>query len=196
MIGYIILGILALIFIYITVLYFVNSKKINKDQKQKKDSEKKSVVIASESKKEPEQKNKVEVNSEMLSATPIEQAINEEKDSNKLKSEFQKVQAEIEKERAIQGNRLYRDKDMFKTSLEGKKTTLEKTISSQTNVIGEEGPSEAQIDETDKEIKEENTKNENNSDSIADEINNISPELKAILMSSDILNKKYWVLSA
>lgn len=191
MIGYIILGILALIFIYITVLYFVNSKKINKDQKQKKDSEKKSVVIASESKKEPEQKNKVEVNSEMLSATPIEQAINEEKDSNKLKSEFQKVQAEIEKERAIQGNRLYRDKDMFKTNLEGKKTTLEKTISSQTNVIGEEGPSEAQIDETDKEIKEENTKNENNSDSIADEINNISPELKAILMSSDILNKKY-----
>ena len=193
MIGYIILGIFAVILLYIVALYFINSKKIKSKNKDKVEKEK----------KEDKKSEKVEVTSEISGKTPLEQAVIEASQYSKnteieeayKKMEDQRKVFESHNQKIIRERTFRKDRDHFKTELqmamETNKMAMENNIiSSDTNVIGKEGPSQKQIDETNRAIAKEHEQSHVTDESIANEIRKMSPEAKAVLIN-DILGKKY-----
>ena len=193
MIGYVFIGIFAVIFIYIMTLYYINSKKIKNKNAQK----------AENVKKEEKKTEKVEVKSEITSGSPLEKAISEANDYSK-NSEIEEAYRQMDAQREAfehTNRKMYREKGLrkdrenFKTELqmamETNQMAMENNrISSETNVIGKEGPSPEQIARTNLEIELENQNKETKRNSISNEINNMSPEAKALLLN-DILDKKY-----
>ena len=193
MIGYVFIGIFAVVFIYIMALYFINSKKIKNKNAQK----------AEKVEKEKEKTEKVEVQSEVTSGSPLEKAINEANDYSK-NTEIEEAYKQMDAQREAfehTSRKMYRDRGLrkdrenFKTELqmamETNQMAMESNrISSETNVIGKEGPSQEQINRTNLEIEPENKNKETKQKTISSEINNMSPEAKALLLN-DILDKKY-----
>ena len=178
MIAYILIGIVLLCFIYIIVLYFVNSKKIAKAQKNKQDkTEKKDDKNQSKVDKKPAV---VEVKSQVIKGTMFEEAVKEAE-----KSGF-KYTNDPKADTMIKDNcRLQLDREEFvgeiKKSLETSEIKQQK-LSSETNKIGIEGPTLNTNKQIEKKVEDKNT--------IADDINNLSPQLKALLVN-DVLNRKY-----
>ena len=184
MIGYIMIGIFAVVLIYIIALYFKNSKKI-------KGSGKKPDAKATKS---PEKKEeKVEVESTITKKVPLEQSIIEENSriaKNEIESAFSQIEAQRQAyEDSLTSKNSDTDKSMteLERSMKNDSSMMKrKHLRSETAKIGVEGPTKQIEDAT--EAKKENA--DDLSKSIASEIQNLSPELKAILMN-DILNKKY-----
>src|SRR5574344_807713 len=134
---YIFIGIIALIGIYICLLFLKSNKKIKASQKAKtvekeKTDDKKSDTTANA------KSGKVEVKSEVIKESPIEKAIKEANEQNKINESFQKLapQSNIEVEKSKQGNRLELDRSEFRTELE--KNSPRHTISSETNILKSE----------------------------------------------------------
>src|SRR5574344_2115395 len=165
--GYIVFGIIIAIFIYITILYFVNTKKIKeKEAKKLADEKKKDDLLKNvpvKAKSIETGKQKVELKAEIVKL-PVEDAKKEIDEREHVKAEFANVQTELSHEKEMQGHRLTIDRSSFRTELDGNKTAIEKsrlakgevlesdrmeskTISSQTNQIGTEGPNKKQMTE-------------------------------------------------
>lgn len=194
MIGYIIIGVFAVIFLYIMALYFINSRKIKNKNVQKAEKAEKT---------EKDKNEKVEVQSEISSGNPLEKAIKETNDysnNTEIEQAYKQIDAQREafektNSKTFRYRGLRKDRDNFKTELQMAMETNQMAmehnrISSETNVIGKEGPSKAQIDRTNLEIELENQKKVSKETTIAQEINKMSPEAKAVLIN-DILGKKY-----
>ncbi len=187
MVGYIIIGIFAVIIIYIAVLYFINSRKMkNKAQKSAEKTQEKS------------KDNKVEVESSMSSKTPIETAILEENskiNKTEIEQAFSRIDDQrLEYENYIQSKNSENDKHMTELERSLKKNSGDslkiKHMSSETAKIGREGPSKKNIEKVNQEIAKRNENQSELDKSLAKEIENLSPELKAVLLN-DILNRKY-----
>lgn len=196
MIEYILIGTFVGIFLLMLLTYFINSKKINKSskklQKENKDDKK-------------DDNKKVEVPSEMSAQKPVDKAISEANYEYNMKEAFEKIEqqrAEYENTpKSVKDNsRLKLDRGEFKTELQ--RSLEANTISSETNIISS---STAKMDfeissqskegnvNIDKQIAEEYEKEHSKSQklkNLAEEINNMSPQAKAVLIN-DILNKKY-----
>ena len=203
MIEYIIIGVLAFIFLTLVLTYFMNSRKINKNAKPKfKTEDKPKEEVKKEEKKDPDEK--VEVPSEITKEKPVERAINEANTEYHMKKAFEIIEQERiafendAKQNKNSTSRLKLDRGEFKSELQ--KSLEKRTISSETNVISSatakmdfEISSQSGDDsvDVDKQIAEDYVKTHNTKiESIADEIRNMSPEARAILLT-DILNKKY-----
>ena len=186
MIGYIMIGVFAIVLIYIVALYLKNSKKI-------KSSLKKPDAKANSS---PEKKDeKVEVKSTISKKTSLEQSIIEENSrisKNEIESAFSQIEAQ---KQAYEDSLANKNSDSDKSMTELEKsiqrdfnfTMKKKHLRSETAKIGIEGPTKHAEEKQEEKPKE---KNEDINKSLANEIQNLSPELKAVLMN-DILNKKY-----
>lgn len=195
MLGYIIIGVFVLIFASLAVLYFINSKKIKKASKAKAKKD-------DASKKPDEKAEKVEVKSEVIKGNPVENAIKSANAEQEMEEAFRRIDEqkklydlEVSLKASQKTGRLQVDRGDFKTDLQ--KTLEQNTISSQTNKLesetrqmGHEGPdaiaSQDQISSNDK----QQTLQQDKIVSISQEIENLSPELKAILIDN-LLDKKY-----
>ena len=203
MIGYVIIGVAAFIFLFLILTYFIKSKVLEEKIKEKKKIEEKAKEKdKKEEKKDPSEK--VEVPSELSKENPFDKAIKEANAEYHMKEAFEIIEQErIAFENSSRPShsatgRLKLDREEFKSELQ--KSLENNTISSETNVISSatakmdyEISSQPKSQDTDveKQIAEEYVKNHNlSSGSIADEIRNMSPEAKAILLN-DVFNKKY-----
>lgn len=191
---YIFIGIFALISLFILVFYLINSAKINKKQKKVTEKKKTEDKIKDE---------KIEVPAEQSKEKPVEKAIKEANIDYQIKEAFERIEQErIEYENAPKnrtiGGKLKLDRDGFKTELQ--KSLETNKISSDTNVISSatakmdyeirDNQAKEQVD-IDKQIAEEYVKNqEKKNKSLGEELKDMSPEMKAIMLN-DILNKKY-----
>ena len=180
---FIIIGVFVLIFVFLAVLYYVNGKKIKGKQTKKE-----------EQKKEKSEK-KIEVKAEMLKETPIETAIKEANIESHMEEAFKKIEDERkmfeEKNEGLnrRKSRLTVERDDFKTELQ-KSLEIAK-ISSETNVLKSQTAKMDYETEANKNTEAEVTKDEiDKSKSLAEEIEKLSPEMKAILIDN-LLNKKY-----
>lgn len=197
MIGYIIIGVFAIVILYIAILYFVNSKKIKKAQskataKDAKAGEKKDASKADGAGK------KVEVKSEVVKGSYKDASI---EDLNRQSQQavieaFKKID---EAEKAFESRKQtkgYNDNGRLKLDRSNFKSELQKSlenakISSETNKMkfetakmGEEGIPQTSND------TQTPAKKQARATTLGEEINNMSPELKTVLLN-DILNKKY-----
>ena len=178
MIGYIFIGIMAIVLIYIVVLYFKNSKKINATKKPEKNDEKSSNA------KSGTTTDKVEVKSQ-ISSHPLHEEMSELEFRSRLKEEFGEAKNHIRTE--DNSNRLKYEKPAFKSELQAYKE-YQNSIKA---TAGYEGPSQEQIAKVNREIESKKVENQNKKvQSIKDEMAHLSPELITILVN-DILNKKY-----
>lgn len=195
MIGYILIGAFAIVLIYIAVLYSINSKKIKKQQEQKtkKEVEKADAQDKAKQKAESGAKEKVEVKSTVVQGTVADEALKEAEYENNLKEAFEKVEKDVAKQEdtsKLARERLSRNKEMFTTELDQRQTT----ISSFTNIMGHEGPDAETIAKINKEIADEDKAEQKpQKSSLKSEVDNLSPEMKALLLN-DILNRKYWII--
>ena len=195
MIGYILIGAFAIVLIYISVLYFINSKKIKKQQgqKTKKEVEKADKQDKAKQKAESGAKEKVEVKSTVVQGTVADEALKEAEYENNLKEAFEKVEKDVAKQKdtsKLARECLSRNKEMFTTELDQRQTT----ISSFTNTMGHEGPDAETIAQINKEIADEDKAEQKpQKPSLKSEVDNLSPEMKALLLN-DILNRKYWII--
>lgn len=195
MIGYILIGAFAIVLIYISVLYFINSKKIKKQQgqKTKKEVEKADKQDKAKQKAESGAKEKVEVKSTVVQGTVADEALKEAEYENNLKEAFEKAEKDVAKQKdtsKLARERLSRNKEMFTTELDQRQTT----ISSFTNIIGHEGPDAETIAKINKEIADEDKAEQKpQKPNLKSEVDNLSPEMKALLLN-DILNRKYWII--
>lgn len=195
MIGYILIGAFAIVLIYISVLYFINSKKIKKQQgqKTKKEVEKADKQDKAKQKAESGAKEKVEVKSTVVQGTVADEALKEAEYENNLKEAFEKVEKDVAKQKdtsKLARECLSRNKEMFTTELDQRQTT----ISSFTNTMGHEGPDAEIIAKINKEIADEDKAEQKpQKPSLKSEVDNLSPEMKALLLN-DILNRKYWII--
>jgi predicted membrane protein len=175
---YVIIGIFAVIFIFIFALYFINSKKINKAKK------------AEEAKKDggTGEDKKVEVKSTVIQGSALENAIAEQEDANDTSNNVDATEPAKVEQKRVDNSRLKLDREEFVSEIR-KSTDIGETkrvrLSSETNKIGKEGP-DIVITESDEAEK----KSENSSKTFADEMKSLSPEMKALLLN-DILNRKY-----
>ena len=192
MIGYILIGAFAIVLIYIAVLYSINSKKIKKQQEQKaqKEAEKSKEQDQAKQKAESGAKEKVEVKSTVVQGTVADEALKEAEYQNNLKEAFERVEKNVESQNSssrLERERLSRNKEMFTTELDHQQTT----ISSFTNTMGHQGPDAETIERINKEIADEkNAEQKLEKPSLKSEVDNMSPEMKALLLN-DILNRKY-----
>ena len=192
MAGYIIIGVFGAIFLFILILYMINTKKINKKVQKTKEKEK----------VEKEKHEKVEVESEITKEKPLDAAIAQANIDYHVKEAFERIEQErieFEKDskRGSEGGRLKLDRGDFRTELQ--KSLETNIISSETNVISSDTAKmdyeissekkEEKVD-IDKQIAEEHENDKDKSKTLLDEINNLSPEAKSILIN-DILKKKY-----
>jgi hypothetical protein len=171
MVGYIIIAVAVLVLLYIVVLYLINNKKIKQKQAKKDEKPK-----ATENKKTPDTKpNMVEVKSQVIKGTMYEEAVKEaERAGFKYTDDLQTDTAKKQ-----DNSRLKLDREEFVPEIkrtEYNRLKPQKLVSERL-----EGPDATSKK---KQIKTQNT------DSVGDQINNLSPELKALLLN-DILNKKY-----
>lgn len=169
MIGYIIVGLVVLIFAYIFILYYVNSKKIKKKQAKKAEPDKK----AEADKKSAETKqNKVEVKSQVIKGTMFEEAVKQAEEAGYKYNdkEYQSVYKRAD------NSRLKLEREEFISEI--KKADAGRLQPQKLKLDREEGPTK---NKTSKKAQKE---------SIDEQIKNLSPELKAILLN-DVLNKKY-----
>lgn len=200
---YILIGVLVGIFLILLLTYFMNSKKINKKSKSKdkvldklKDKDKKDEI------KDPNEK--VEVPSEIINEKPIDKAIKEANAEYHMNEAFEKIEQEriafenYSRPSHSSTGRLKLDREEFKSELQ--KSLEQNTISSETNVISSatakmdfeisSQPNNQNVD-VEKQIAEDYMKSHSEKKgTLADEIINMSPEAKAILLN-DVLNKKY-----
>ena len=185
MIGYIIIAVVVLVVSYIAIIYFKNSKKIKKSKETSKP-------------KDAKKEEKVEVESKILNVNPVKAAVLEE-NSKIAKQEIEEAFVRINEQREA-----YQEQKKEEQAEEGYEymTELEKSLAldydnpkykkkhlkSETAKIGEEGPSQENMQKI---LSGENNDktNQNIDDSLATEIQNLSPELKAMLLN-DILNNK------
>ena len=180
---FIIIGVFVLVFAYIGILYLINSRKQkNKSTKVEKPEVKEDVA------------KKIELKSEIIKEKPVETALSEATIEYEINEAIQKTseQTDIFEETNKKPGRVGRlqvDRSDFvstRRSRQSSNSTLSnKTLKSETAVIGVEGPSK----ETQEPVKRD-VEDTTSQKTIADEINNMSPEVKAILIN-DILNKKY-----
>lgn len=195
MIGYILIGAFAIVLIYIAVLYSINSKKIKKQQEQKtkKEVEKADEQDKAKQKAESGAKEKVEVKSTVVQGTVADEALKEAEYQNNLKEAFEKVEKDVAKQEdksKLSRERLSRNEEMFTTELDQRQTT----ISSFTNTMGHQGPDAESIAKINKEIADEDRAEQKpQKPSLKSEVDNLSPEMKALLLN-DILNRKYWII--
>ena len=192
---YFFIGFFALISLFILIFYIINTVKMNKTQK--KVTEKK---MTEEKKKDDD---KIEVPAEQSKEKPVEKAIKEANIEFQIKEAFEKIEQEsveyenFPKNRTI-GGKLQVDRGEFKTELQ--KSLETNKISSETNTISsstakmdfemKDFKTNEQID-VEKQIAEEYIKKqENQNKTLGDELKDMSPEMKAMMLN-DILNKKY-----
>ena len=190
---YFFIGFLALISLLILVFYIINTIKINKSQKK----------VAEKKKAEENKDEKIEVTVEQTQEKPMEKAIKEANIEYQIKEAFEKIEQErVEYENAPKNKnvngKLQLDRGEFKTELQKSLETYK--ISSDTNVISSSTQQmnfEMSNDKTneqfdiEKQIAEEYMKKqENQKKTLSEELKEMSPELKTIMIN-DILNKKY-----
>ena len=190
---YFFIGFLALISLLILVFYIINTIKINKSQKK----------VAEKKKAEENKDEKIEVTVEQTQEKPMEKAIKEANIEYQIKEAFEKIEQErVEYENAPKNKnvngKLQLDRGEFKTELQKSLETYK--ISSDTNVISSSTQQmnfEMSNDKTneqfdmEKQIAEEYMKKqENQKKTLGDELKDMSPEMKAMMLN-DILNKKY-----
>lgn len=170
MIGYILIAIVVVAVLYIVIQYSINTKKINSQKKSEKKSEVKPKNKIDATEQKPAE-NKVEVKSTIINGTALENAMMEaEKQTNKTTIETENQTKSMTKNSRADKSRLKLDREDFVSEIQ-KQKILEKKIV-----------------ETESGTSNQNAENDNNS--ISEELKNLSPELKAILIN-DILNKKY-----
>ena len=206
MLEYILIAVLAGIFLLLLLTYFINSKKIQKKAKAKeKSNDKPKEKSKTDEKKDPNEK--VEVPSVISSEKPVEKAIKEANAEYHIKEAFEIIEQErIAYENSSRpshtsSGRLKLDRGEFKSELQ--KSLEQNVISSDTNVISSATAkmdyemSSQQVEQNsdvEKQIAEDYMKSHTSKNgSLADEIVNLSPEAKAILLN-DVLNKKYWYI--
>lgn len=170
MIGYILLGIFILCILSIAILYFINSKKIKQKESKKVEANKKL-----EDKPTQQKPAKVEVKSQVIKGTMFEEAVKEaEKSGFNYDSQLKSDTASKPKDKS----RLKLEREEFVSEI--KKADNGRLKPQRLEVERQEGPTN---------INSDGQKSINKND-IGDEINNLSPELKALLVN-DVLNKKY-----
>lgn len=199
---WIIIGALAFVVVCIAIMYFINSKKIKKNSGKVEDKKgKKSKNTKGD---EPKSKDgKIEVESKITAESPLETAIKEENKSSAVRDadmvqafEMINKQAEqYETTQKLQKGKLKFQREKFVSQIqqsieENGYDSVRNHVKSETATIGKEGPTIKQLDPEN--IKKDNlSKDELSKEkTIADQISNLSPEMRAILIN-DILNNKY-----
>ena len=192
---WIIIGAFAFVILCIAVMYFINGRKIKKNSGKsldKKSDSKAKVEI-------PKAKDgKVEVESKLTSEKPIETAIKEanqsigQTDIEKAFDAINKGAESFDATQKLQKGKLKFQREKFKSQIqqsieEGDVYAERKHLKSETAVIGQEGPTEKKLTNKSEEITPKDVDQEK---SIAEQISNLSPEMRAILIN-DILNNKY-----
>ncbi|MGN1212649.1 MAG: hypothetical protein ACI4TZ_01285 [Christensenellales bacterium] len=178
MVGYIIIGITILVLLYIAILYFVNSKKIKQNQsKKKEETTKKEEVKEKPASTKPAV---VEVKSQVIKGTMFEEAVKEaEKQGYKYEDSYADQSYEKVYGR-VDNSRLKLEREEFIPEIkraEYNRLKPERLVSER-----QEGPDI--MDKSTQKISQEKLK------SLGVEINDLSPELKALLVN-DVLNRKY-----
>ena len=179
MVGYIIIGITILVLLYIAILYFVNSKKIKQNQSKKKEETQKKAEDVKE-KPAPTKPAVVEVKSQVIKGTMFEEAV---KEAEKQGYKYEDSSADQSYEKVygrVDNSRLKLERDEFIPEIkraEYNRLKPEKLVSER-----QEGPDI--MDKSTQKISKEKLK------SLGVEINDLSPELKALLVN-DVLNRKY-----
>ena len=189
---YIVFAVIFIFALYIVIKYSINTKKIKakkvqtaKKEEPKKD-EKKTDVKSDSSKQK----------TVFLDENPKDSAWKQANESSKQKE--QDVSFSIPQPGTKEKSMTELEKEMSKNSRYGhgleKSYISVKHMSSETNTIGEEGPSQSEIAETNKEILQEEKQEEANQkkpkQDIGTQIENTSDDVKKILVS-DVLKRKY-----
>ena len=192
---YIILGVFGIAILYVVVVYIFNSIKMKNKNKPKNEEKPKTTSVVTQTKpttKPSGENGKVEVKSEILTEKPVEKAIKETNLDYQINEAFEKINAEREEylrhtQKVGRIGRLKVDRSEFNPELKATKYMKRNVLKSETAEIGHEGPSKKASTEDKKDL---NVQTDATAQTIADEINNMSPAAKAILIN-DILNKKY-----
>ena len=194
---YIIIAIFAVLILYVGLVYVINSIKMKRKAKPKTEEKPKTTSVVTQTKpttKPSGEIGKVEVKSEILTEKPVEKAIKETNLDYQINEAFEKINAERDEylrhtQKVGRIGRLKVDRSEFNPELKATKYIKRNVLKSETAEIGHEGPSKRAYPSRD-EKKDLNEQTDATAKTIADEINNMSPEAKAILIN-DILNKKY-----
>lgn len=186
---WIIISAFVVVFAILFVWFMLNSTKINKNDPKK----------SSTPKSNPTEKVKVE--SKITKESPIDIAIKEQNKSlsgAEIQQAFNMIDAERKAYESLQRgkstSRLQVDRGDNRSEIEimmaeGQVLSSRNHLKSETNIIGVEGPSAEQIAKVNAEIDSEGM-TKPTAPGISKQIENLSPELKAVLLN-DILNKKY-----
>ena len=175
MIGYIILAVFVLFMIGLIALYFVNSRKIKKAEVKK--SKKEDV-------KTEEKKEKVVVPSTRTEGMPNFEAMQQAEAENRVKETVEI--ATHSNGKALTKTKLQKEVDLGETYIRKRMKSEITKMSSETNIIGNEGSDEL-FETKNKNEKSKTDKQSNNN--LQGQINKLSPKMKAMLFN-DILNKK------
>lgn len=187
---YVILGILALLLIYIAVRYAISSVKIK--NKSKKSKEKEKPVESEKSTKEPKEpkEKKPEEKTVFVDESPKETAMKNSFEASKQKEIDEKIlvkpvsKKEFDDKNLTELERAMLDSGKkIRRGLE-KNVIEEKHLKSETNVIGNEGPVEQQSVEQDKKTDQDE----------GIDFSNMTDDMKKILIA-DIIKKKYWFVN-
>ncbi|MBO7508133.1 MAG: hypothetical protein J6T39_00620 [Clostridia bacterium] len=187
---YIVLGIFALIIVYIAVMYAVNSHKINKKKSkpaEKAEKPSKSKDNADNKKDDGEKKKEPEFRTEFVDYSPKEAAMQQSYEDTKQKELAGMEDFSVPK-RAIADDEMTELERALYESGKKRRYGLEKSIieqkhmRSETNKIGVEGPSQKA------DTASADNKNSNENDGI--DASKLSDDAKKILIA-DIINKKY-----
>ena len=196
---YILIAAFALVFSFIFLVYYINTLKMKKKSQPKAEKSKKPEEAA-KPKKEAEQPKKddggkVEVQSEVLTEKPVDTAKKEANIEYEINAAFEKINDEKEEYERINQKvgrvgRLQVDRSDFNREIKSTRVKSNRNVlKSETAEIGHEGPTKRSYPSRD-DKKDLNEATDPTVQTIADEINNMSPEAKAILIN-DILNNKY-----
>lgn len=199
---WIIIGAIVFVALCIAIMYFINSKKINKgSDKSKEKLDKKEEKAKTEAPKSKDEK--VEVESKITAESPIETAMKEAnkssaaRDADMLQAfEVINNQAEqYEHTQRLQKGKLKFQREKFVSQIqqsiqENNYDSVRNHLKSETATIGHEGPTVKQLDSQNVKSEDEQNKEIAKEKTLADEISNLSPEMRAILIN-DILNNKY-----
>lgn len=184
---WIIISAFVVVFAILFVWFMLNSAKINKNDPKKSST--------------PKSNPTVKVESKITKESPIDIAIKEQNKSlsgAEIQQAFNMIDAERKAYESLQRgkstSRLQVDRGDNRSEIEimmaeGQVLSSRNHLKSETNIIGVEGPSAEQIAKVNAEIDSEGM-TKSTDPSVSEQITNLSPELKAVLLN-DILNKKY-----
>ena len=198
-IEYLIIGFFAIAILYVLLVYIfgiIKQKIKNKQITNEKSKPAEKPAQKPTQKPSKSDEGKIEVEHEVLTEKPIDNAIKDANIQYQINEAFEKINAEKDEyersnQKTTRTGRLQVDRSDFNSELRSTRNAKSKRnmLKSEYVEIGHEGPTKRAYPSKD-EKKDLNEATDPTAQTIADEINNMSPEAKAILIN-DILNKKY-----